>query len=124
MSDAIQTDEIKAKLRDLKAYLPERDDVTYKFGSYLAERLEGHPELLPMGFKMAAELALYDLEKGVNGFTSEPIRSSLVGYPMMYRLMSMEIPNIADAVCPPEFAKEVREFCDHVDEQVRKSVRG
>ena len=109
LEGVISTEPIKEKLRNLRQYMPNQEDVIYKFGAYLAERL--YPELNPGLFVMAVELALYDLQRGVDGFTGEPIRSKLVGYPpVIYKMLRMHVPDIAEAVCPEDFAKGIREF--------------
>jgi hypothetical protein len=69
---------------------------------------------------MAAELLLYDLQTGVNGFTGQKINSSLVGYPSMtYTLIRTDIPTIAAATCPPDFAKGVLDMQDAVNNNLK-----
>ena len=114
-SKAISTEPIKKKLKSLREYMPDQKDIVYDFATYLADRL--YPKLVPEGFSTIAELALYDLQKGINGFTGQPIKSSLVGYPsMVYRLLRIQVPKIADAVCPEEFAQGVRKMYDIIRE--------
>ncbi len=116
---AISTEPVKEKLRNLRQYMPDQQDVVYDFGAYLADRL--NPELVPQGFNMATELALYDLQKGVNGSTGQPIRSRLIGYPpVIYESLRMQVPEIAEAVCPEDFAKGVREFHEQVNAKRRE----
>ena len=79
LENAISMEPISEKLRNLKQYMPDQNDVVYKFGEFLAGRL--NPKLVPQGFVLAAKLALYDLQEGVDGFSGQPIRSSLVSYP-------------------------------------------
>ena len=101
------------KLSDLGAHMPGCDKFTCEYGAYLAGRL--NPTIVPEGFTVAAELALSDLQTGVNGFTREPIRNSLVGQPpQVYAILSMYTPKIAEAVCPEDFAKRVRELHDEI----------
>jgi len=114
---SISMEPVKEKLRNLQKYMPEQQELVYEFGNYLADML--NPELVPFGFNMAAELALYDIQAGVNSFTKEPISTRLAGYPpQIYALLRNEIPDIAEAVCPEDFAKDVRE----VFEDIRDSV--
>ena len=120
MLEAISTEPIKEKLRNLAELMPKEHEVLYHFGEYLAERLGSHPTLLPQGFNITAELALYDLQTGVDGYTGKPIRSHLVGYSsQIFNFLRMRVPDIADAVCPEDFSREVREFQDTVDENIR-----
>ena len=119
----IPTEPIKEKLRNLRQYMPKRDDIIYEFGAYLADRL--NPELVPEGFNMIVERALHDLQKGTNGCTGQPIRNSrLVGNPpIMYGLLRTQIPDIAAAVCPEDFAKGVRECYEQVNAMIREEQK-
>ena len=122
LEGAISTEPIKEKLKNLRQYMPNQQDVIYDFGAYLADRL--NPELVSQGFNMAAELALYDLQKGVDGVTGQPIRSRLVGYPpVIYGLLRMQVPEIAEAVCPEDFAKGVREFYEQVNAEMQEKQK-
>ena len=86
--------------------MPDEPQFTYDFGDYLATRL--NPQLSPLGFNMTFKLTLYDLQMGVNGFTQKPVPHSLSGMPAaVYAVMGMDIPRIARAVCPPDFAEKV-----------------
>jgi len=119
LEGAISTEPIKEKMRNLQQHIPGQDDAFYEFATYFAERL--NPQIIPVGFVTTAELALYDLQKGVNGSTGQPIRSRLVGYPpVLYAILRTRVPEIAEAVCPEDFAKGVREFY----EQVAAASRG
>ena len=107
LEEAISTEPIKEKLRNLRQYMPNEQDELYEFGTYLAGRLNSR--LVPSGFNMAAELALHDLQNGVDGCTRQSINSKLVGFPpVMYILLRTQVPKIAEAVCPEDFAKGVR----------------
>lgn len=107
LEKALSMEFVKAKLKDLRKHMPDQKDVVYDFASYLADRL--NPELVPKGFYMASQLVLYDLQKGVSGFPSTPIPSRLAGYPpQIYALLNMYVSQIAEAVCPPEFAEGVK----------------
>ena len=109
IDEAISMAPVKEKLRNLRQHMPAQQEVIYDFGAYLADRL--NPELFPQGFNTTAESALYDLQEGVDRFTRQPIRSSLVGYPSTtYGSLRMKIPQIAAAVCPKDFAEGVKDF--------------
>ena len=116
---ALSMDEPKQKLAKLEELIPDAPNgLLYDFGRYLAGYL--NPELVPMGFVMGCELALYDLQTGVNGFTGKPLQSRLVGYPpMIYVLLRMEIPRIADAVLPAEFAASVKNYIEQVNAKMQ-----
>ncbi|MEM3074628.1 MAG: hypothetical protein QW727_01655 [Candidatus Pacearchaeota archaeon] len=102
-------------------YFPDQDETVYYFGKFLAERL--NPVLSPDEFYTAAELALCDLLRGVNGFTNQQIKSKLVGYPLIiYGLLRMMIPDIACEVCPRDFAQDVKERHEAVNAQIRKNI--
>jgi hypothetical protein len=100
--------EAKDKLMKLEELIPGRPNgVLYAFGQFLAGYL--NDQLVPMGFIMGCELALYDLQSGVNGFTGQPISSSLVGYPpIIYAGLRMGIAEIAATIFPTEFAEQVK----------------
>jgi hypothetical protein len=117
---ALSMDDAKLKLARLEDHIPDSpNELIYKFGRFLAERLNS--ELVPMGFVMGCELVLYDLEQGVDGFTGKPIQNGLAGYPpMIYGLLRMEIPNIATAVFPEDFANSVKDHIDAVNAKVRE----
>lgn len=120
---AIQTKEVKEKLKNLRKYLPGQEQIVYDFAAKLADRL--NPELVPAGFNTAAELLLYDAQKGVDGYTGQPLGGHfhLIGYlPQLYAALRMSIPDIAEAVCPEDFAKGVKEFQDKVYEIARNKT--
>lgn len=71
--------EITEKLRKLEQYMPGQTQITYQLACYLATRADD--ELTPEGFDVLTVLTMYDLRTGINGFTGEPIKNSLVGYP-------------------------------------------
>ncbi len=109
LDEAISMEPVKEKLRNLREHMPDETEIVYDFAAYLAERLNS--ELLPQEFNMAAELALYDLETSIDEYSGKPIPSSLVGHqPITYGLLGMYVPEIAKAVCPEDFANDVRIF--------------
>jgi hypothetical protein len=116
----LSMDEPKKKLAALECYIPDHTQgLVYQFGKFLAGYLNA--ELVPAGFVMGCELAIHDLQKGVNGFTGEALYGKLVGYPpFMYGLLRAEIPTIADAVLPTDFAAEVRNFVEEVNAKMRE----
>ncbi len=119
--EAISMEPVKDKLKNLKDYIPKGDDFLYDFGAYLADRL--NPELVPVGFNFACEASIEDLRRGgdygEHGKVDVPL--SLTGYPpAMYGLLRMRIPEIAKAVCPLEFAEEVKKVYDEVNAEIRK----
>lgn len=114
-----KTSGIKRNLKNLRQIMPSEDDTLYEFADFLSERLNSR--LVPEGFNMAAQLALYDLKTGVDGYTHQSIRSRLVGYPsMIYALLEMRIPDLAQATCPEPFAKGVKRVYDEVHEMMRE----
>lgn len=106
---AISMEPIKERLQNLREYMPGEDEIVYQFGTFLANRL--NPELLPAGFNLSTELAISDLRRGIDGYSGQPIRHKLSGYPpIIYTLLRMRVPDIAYAVCPQGFAKEVEQL--------------
>lgn len=116
LENAISMEPIRAKLKNLREVMPNQEETLYTFGSYLADRL--NPELVPAGFYMAAQIALYDLQTGVDGFSGEPIQSNLVGCPpQVYANLNRFVPQIAEAVCPPDFAEGVKKMDTKVNKK-------
>jgi hypothetical protein len=108
---------IRDRLLRLREYMPGQQELVYSFGEYLADHI--NPDIVPLGFVMAAHLALYDIQQGVDSRTNEKITGSLVGQlPLIYRLLEMEIPLIAKAIFPNDFADQAGEFVDAVNRQV------
>ncbi len=118
---ALSMEEPKRKLMNLEAFIPDDPNnpneslhLLYDFGRHFADYLNS--QLVPTGFVLKCELALHDLQTGVNGFTGKPIRSRLVGYPpIVYSLLRMEIPRLVDAVLPAEFAADVKNYIEQVN---------
>ena len=107
LESAIPMSEIKEKLLKLKEYWSSADDTICEFARLLSGRLNN--QLVPSGFYIAAELLIYDLQKGIDGFTNEPIRSKLVGYPpIIYTLIRINLEQVAEKVCPEDFACGVK----------------
>lgn len=103
---AIQMKEIKDKLLNVR-FDDDVDDILREFCIFLSPRL--NDKLVPIGFIVGCELALYDLQEGVSGLDKQPIRNRLVGYPsVIYNIIRMRIPDITDAVCPKGFASEIK----------------
>lgn len=97
--------------------MPGRQEMVYAFGEYLSGML--NPSLVPQGFNMAAEFALYNLQSGVSPI-GQPVPSELSGYPpQIYNFLRAEVLDIAEAVCPEDFARGVRDFYDSVRSRIR-----
>jgi hypothetical protein len=107
-TDAIPMTEVKEKLANLEQYLPGQQKTTYDFARYLATTLSGR--LAPAGFNLKFQFALADAQVGINGLTHEPVPSEISDLPsIIYTVLEMQMPAIAKAVCPDEFAKKVNE---------------
>ena len=116
---AISMEPIIEKLRHLRDYLPSMDETVYQFGSFLAVRL--NPRLVPAGFNLAAELAFYDLNKCVDGYSGKPISSGLAGLPpIVYEILRWSVPGIANAVCPENFSKSVEKVIKKVNAKLSR----
>jgi len=116
----LSMEEVKQKLARLEEFIPNAaNNLVYDFGRFLATYL--NPELVPSGFTLGCILALHDLQSGVNGFTGQRIRNNLVGYPpIIYTLLRMEIPHIADAVLPADFSASVKTLLKEAVDAVSK----
>lgn len=97
------------RLRQLEKYLPGQNEIVYEYAKFLADRV-GSEEIVPLGFAVVAELAIYDLVHGINGFTGERINSSLTGLPpIIYNILSAMTVPIARAAYSDRFAKAIEE---------------
>jgi len=109
LDEAISMEPIKQKLRNLREHMPDCEQITYDFGAYLAERLE--PQLSPGRFASVTVHMIDDLSVGSDGDTQQRINNNLTGYPPdRYRALRKQVPEIAQAVCPADFAAKVKAF--------------
>jgi hypothetical protein len=117
---SISMDEVKARLASLRDHLPSySDELIYEFSAFISERLEGKKSLTPLSFNSACVIALYDLEKGVDGFTGQAIQNPLARLQKFtYLRLALEIPDIARAVFPREFAAAVNEQISKLRSQI------
>ena len=103
----ISAEDLKDKLAHLASHIPGETPKVYEVAQYLASRL-GDGDLSPRGFVSAFELMFIDMQRGVDGYTNEPLPENLrdqlgIAYSTAYR----KVPLIANAICPEEFAKSV-----------------
>jgi len=120
-SIVIPTDEICDKLRNLCETLPTQDSMVYEFARLLAGRL-GNSKIAPMGFKMASELLLHDLQTG-NVRPAERASSEIQGQPgVVYAILGMNLNRIAEATCPPEFAGALKDINSFVGSEMKRET--
>ncbi len=113
---------IRDRLLGLREYMPGQTDIVYSFGKYLADHM--NPNIVPQGFVLGAHLALYDIEQGVDSRSNKKIGGSLAGQqPMIYRILEMEIPLIARAIFPHDFAGKVDRITEMVNDHVNAKVK-
>lgn len=112
----------KQKLARLEDHLPDaNDELVYDFAHYLAECL--NPDLEPLGFVFACHQALLNLRDGVDPMTGAAIRNRVVGSPdSFFALLLLEIPNIADAVLPADFAESVKTILREMRAEMRRAA--
>ena len=80
--------DIATLVRTWKTTTPNESSV-YEF---FATRLDRSSELVPIGLVMAWQLAIYDMARGVDGFTGEPITGQCSGLPAaFYRILDADI---------------------------------
>ncbi len=119
----LEMKEVIEKLRNLKQYLPDEEDVVYEFAILLAQRLEKyHPKVNPAGFNIAVETLFYDLKRGKDSYlNNEPLKSNLVGHsPHFYPILKWSVKNIVRAICPEDFAKGYEFVVEEVREELKK----
>ncbi|GEM_PF-2809249 len=96
------------KLRDLKTLVPDLGEHAYSFAKLLAGRVD--PTIDPIGFVMAVDLAIMDLQLGEDGFTGKPITGNLVGLPLAgYLTLRILSTVMAQAAYSDEFSQGVHE---------------
>ena len=118
---ALSMEESAEKLRNLREHMEKSDDFFCAFGEYLASHL--NPRLIPIGFVMACEQALYDVQEGVDSRTNEGISTRVAGYPpLMYALLRMRLPEMMDAVLPAEFSAQAKAFMEEVEAKARATA--
>ncbi|VVB83097.1 Uncharacterised protein [uncultured archaeon] len=122
LEKALSMEQVKSKLKNLREIMPEQPEIIYDFASYLADRISD--ELVPEGFYTISQLVLYDLKNGISTFSDVPIPNKLTGYSIpIYASLSPHITSIAEAVCPPEFAKGVKRMDKAVQDYIKKNPK-
>lgn len=117
--NALSMQDAKRKLAKLEKHMPGASPQVCEFGRYLRNHL--NPELVPQGFALACELALYDLQEGVDGFKGEPINNDLVGqHPAIFADVRGKFTDIASALFPAEFAAGVKSFFSEVVDKIEQ----
>ena len=115
LEKALSMEQIRPKLKNLRKIMPDQLDIVYDFASYLADRISD--ELVPECFYKTSRLVIWDLQHGTSVSLNMPIPNKLAGYsPQTYAVLGMYITPIAEAVCPQEFAEDVK----IVEEAIRK----
>lgn len=112
-----QVKAMKLRMATLPEHLPDQHETIYNFATFLADRFQEH-SLAPIGFLIGTELALHDLEAGVDGFSGEPISNKYKianQATAVYRLLRLSIADIADATTTPEFASQVKEVKESIE---------
>lgn len=103
---AEDTSEAIAKLRDYEDESADPDVV--EFAKFMSGRL--NPSLVPMGFVMASQLALYDLDKGISGYTGETIESPIThSGEVTYLKLTKATPDLARMAFSEEFGDAVEQ---------------
>jgi hypothetical protein len=103
-------EQLSAHIDEWAASLDEHDRHTQKFGiamgKKLADRIGGG--VVPMGYVMATELLTHDCQEGIDGFTGEPLPTSIAGYPpVMYGMFRMQAEQFAKGAFGEEFGDQV-----------------
>ena len=103
------------------------DSMTYRFMRYMASSestyLRHSETLYPEIFLMTFATALTDAEKGVNSFTGVRVPRTIANMsPIMYSLIRRDLPIIADAIFPSEFAADVKQLYTSVMDELSSLV--
>lgn len=109
LEQSISMEPVKEKLKNLPEHMPNKSQIVYDFGVYLADNL--NLESIPDGFAIAAVMAIDDIKKGKNRITGKPFSGSLNSMPSeYYDILRITIQQITEVVCPEDFAKDVKDF--------------
>jgi hypothetical protein len=120
---AIDTTEVKAKLRSLKDHLPSADSRLAKFAEVLAEYI-GDVGITPSGFLLSSELLLADLRSGKSGHAHITLPPELVGQPPIAIVsLHARLESVIRSVCPIDFYRQVMGFKKSVEAEVAKEGR-
>ncbi|MBI2075763.1 MAG: hypothetical protein HYT72_00755 [Candidatus Aenigmarchaeota archaeon] len=101
---------VQEDLRQLERKLPGRGTATYQLARHVADYI--WPSISPEDFVHAYFLALGDLQTAGDRRSTKTQRPphELVGCPAeLYAVLALDIPQIADAIFPEDFAGEVKE---------------
>lgn len=115
---AISMEEPCQRLAKLEDYIPDdaSDGLLYEYGRFLADYFNPELDTNIIGFYLKCNRAFFDLQKGIYAHTGEPIQSRLSNCPpVFYSLLRMELPCIADAIFPEDFAQEVKQYIEEVE---------
>jgi len=86
---------------------PLLNDFSVAMGHLLAKRI-GEQGVIPAGYAMATHLLIYDVHRGINGFTSQPMPAAVTGYPPeMISLFRAQASIFARESFGDEFADEL-----------------
>ena len=98
LEDAISTIELKQKLMNLNKVMLDATEPLYEFAKLLADKLG--PTTSPVNFYLLSSEQIYeDLNRAI-GSKSKKLPT----------IIRMQIPEIAEAVCPKDFADNVKEI--------------
>jgi len=120
IDETISAEELKDRLTDLATYMSEERPKVYAVASYLASRL-GDGELSPRSFVEAFELMFLDMQRGIDGYTGNPLPEELRDpFGIAYFTASRKIQAIAEAICPKKFADLVKQETIKTDEDITR----
>lgn len=117
--DVISMEDVKEKLKNYVKHKPDCGTIGHNFCAYLAKELPD--ELTPEGFVWGVWGAADQLEDNAYDPKKRPEVTGLVGGPKVrYNIFRLNIPTIAEAVCPKDFAKKVREVYEEIIAEIEK----
>ncbi len=92
LEEAISTEKIRARLKELRKYLPDKEEITYKFGIYFAYEISDRTT--PSEFVDCFESLLLKMMLFEGAIA---IETNIPSY----------FPEIVNAICPRDFANDV-----------------
>lgn len=127
IENVISMEPVKKKLENFIVF-PSAGEEVYLFGLYLRDRL--NEELCPEGFVNAAIFALNEAYDEYCDYKAGKIKVIDEHNPLLcmheskYLFLETKIPTIARAVCPKDFAAEVKIVYDEICKMRKQDLGG
>ncbi len=106
----IPMEEPRKRLMRLEEHIPDDNSngLLHEFGRFLAGYIS-QARVSAIGFVIDCEYAMHDIQTGLNRRTMKVMQNRLTGQlPSVYKSLHAQVPVIAEAIFPPNFAAAVQ----------------